>query len=112
MSDLQQQVIEALKEIKGKSIVTCQVTHMTDMMDCLIIVSGFSNRQVRALAENVILCAKNFGLTSIHVEGLDICEWVLVDLGDVVVHIMLPATRRFYDLERLWGHEIAQLQPC
>lgn len=71
-------------------------------MDYLVISSGTSNRHVKSLAENVALKAKAAGNPALGVEGQDSAEWVLVDLGDVVVHVMQPATRDFYDLERLW----------
>jgi ribosome-associated protein len=95
-------VIDALEEIKAVNTVTLDVRALTDVMDCLIICSGTSNRHVKSLAENVVVKAKAAGLQPLWVEGQDAGEWVLVDLGDVVVHVMLPATRDFYDLERLW----------
>lgn len=95
-------VIDALEEIKAVNTVTLDVRALTDVMDCLIICSGTSNRHVKSLADNVVVKAKAAGLQPLGVEGQDAGEWVLVDLGDVVVHVMLPATRDFYDLERLW----------
>ena len=75
---------------------------LTSVTDYMIIASGNSNRQVSALADNVIEKAKAAGARPLGVEGKDSGEWVLVDLGYIVVHIMQPATRQFYDLERLW----------
>lgn len=72
-------------------------------MDYLVISSGTSNRHVKSLAESVALKAKAAGNPALGMEGQDAAEWVLVDLGDVVVHVMQPATRDFYDLERLWA---------
>ena len=76
---------------------------LSNVMDYLVISSGTSNRHVKSLAENVALEAKAAGNPALGIEGQDAAEWVLVDLGDVVVHVMLPATRDFYDLERLWA---------
>jgi ribosome-associated protein len=95
-------VVDALDNLKAVNIVTLDVTGLTDVMDFLIIASGTSNRHVKSLADNVCLEAKRQELRPLGVEGEDAGEWVLVDFGDVVVHVMLPATRDFYDLERLW----------
>ena len=99
---LKQLVCEALDDLKAVNTVTLDVQGLTDVMDYLIIASGTSNRHVKSLAGNVSLEAKKQGVRPMGVEGEDAGEWVLVDFGDVVVHVMLPATRDFYDLERLW----------
>ncbi|QFU76933.1 ribosome silencing factor [Halioglobus maricola] len=96
-------VVEALDDLKAVNTVTMDVTGLTDVMDYLVITSGTSNRHVKSLADNVCLEAKKQGERALGVEGEDAGEWVLVDFGDVVVHVMLPATRDFYDLERLWA---------
>ena len=96
-------VMNALEEVKGKDIVTLEVSDLTDVMDTLVVASGSSNRQVKALANNVIEDCKKAGFQPIGVEGMDTGEWVLVDLGDIVVHMMQPTTREFYDLEKLWS---------
>ncbi len=96
-------VVDALEGIKGKDIVTLDVSDITDVMDHIVVASGTSNRQVKALADNVVEEAKKAGFRPIGIEGMDTSEWVLVDYGDVVVHVMLPATREFYDLEKLWS---------
>ena len=95
--------MNALDDLKGVSIVDLDVRELTDVMDYLVIASGTSNRHVKSLAENVLMRAKEAGHRPLGVEGQDGAEWVLVDFGDVVVHVMLPATRDFYDLERLWS---------
>jgi ribosome-associated protein len=95
-------VIDALDDLKAVNTVTLDVTDLTDVTDYLVITSGTSNRHVKSLANNVVVEAKKAGLPPLGVEGDDVGEWVLVDFGDVVVHVMLPATRDFYDLERLW----------
>ncbi len=99
---LKQLVCEALDDLKAVNTVTLDVQGLTDVMDYLIIASGTSNRHVKSLAGNVSLEAKKQGVRPMGVEGEDAGEWVLVDFGDVVVHVMRPATRDFYDLERLW----------
>ena len=101
--ELKQLVVEALDDLKGVNIVDLDVQELTDVMDYLVIASGTSNRHVKSLAENVLLRAKAEGQRPLGVEGQDGAEWVLVDFGGVVVHVMLPATRDFYDLERLWS---------
>jgi len=99
---LRKVVLDALDELKAVNPVTLDVAALTDVMDYLVIASGTSNRHVKSLANNVCMEAKKQGMRPIGVEGDDAGEWVLVDFGDVVVHVMLPATRDFYDLERLW----------
>lgn len=100
---LKELVVDALDDLKAVNPVTLDVTGLTDVMDYLVIASGNSNRHVKSLADNVCMEAKKQGQRALGVEGEDAGEWVLVDFGDVVVHVMLPATRDFYDLERLWA---------
>ena len=102
IDDLVKTVEGALEELKAKDVVRIDVHELTSVTDYMIIASGNSNRQVSALADNVIEKAKAAGARPLGVEGKDSGEWVLVDLGYIVVHIMQPATRQFYDLERLW----------
>ena len=102
-ADLTSLVVNALDDLKGVNVVQLDVRELTDVMDYLDVASGTSHRHVKALADNVTDEAKKQGTRPLGVEGQDGAEWVLVDFGDVVVHIMLPATRDFYDLERLWS---------
>lgn len=95
--------VEALDDLKGQDIVTIDVTSLSDVMDSLIIATGTSNRHVKSLAGNVVEELKKQGLQPIGVEGMDSSDWVLVDYGTAVVHVMLPQTRQFYDLEKLWS---------
>jgi len=97
-------VVTALEDIKAVNTVTLDVRALTDVMDYLVITSGTSNRHVKSLADHVSVEAKKQGVPPMGMEGQDAGEWVLVDFGDVVLHVMLPATRDFYDLERLWSH--------
>jgi ribosome-associated protein len=100
---LNQIVVGALEDIKAIDIAVLDVSAMTDVMDTLVVASGNSNRQVKALADNVVEECKKAGYQPLGVEGVETAEWVLVDLGDVVVHVMLPETRKFYELEKLWS---------
>ncbi|ABD82598.1 ribosome silencing factor [Saccharophagus degradans] len=94
---------DALEDLKGQDITVLDVTSLSNVMDTLIIVTGTSNRHVKSLANNVVVDTKANGHQPIGVEGLDGGEWVLVDYGDTVVHIMLQQTRDFYELEKLWS---------
>lgn len=96
-------VREALEDIKGENIVELDVIGLSDVADTLVICTGASNRQVKSLANNVLSESKKLGFTPIGIEGMDQGEWVLVDFGSVVAHVMLPASRRFYELEKLWS---------
>ena len=96
-------VVGALEDVKAVDIALIDVRSLTGIMDTMIVASGNSSRQVKALANNLVVDAKTAGYTPIGVEGDDTSEWILVDFGDLVAHIMLPATRQFYDLERLWS---------
>lgn len=101
--ELKQLVIDALEEMKGNDIAVLDVSGNTSVTDFMIIASGTSNRHVASLANNVVVQVKEHGVRPLGVEGQSGSEWVLVDLGDIVVHVMQPATRQFYDLERLWS---------
>jgi ribosome-associated protein len=96
-------IVEALEEKKGRDVVTMDVTTLSDVTDYMIIVSGTSNRHVKALVDEVVEAAANAGVAPLGVEGRDTNEWVLVDMGDALVHVMQSETRDFYDLERLWS---------
>lgn len=108
--DLNQIVITALEDLKGQEIVSMDVTELSDIMDTLVIVTGTSSRHVKSLASNVVQDAKAAGEQPLGVEGLETGDWVLVDLGGIVVHVMLEQSRRFYDLEKLWSMEPAGRQ--
>lgn len=95
--------VAALEDMKAVNLVVLDVGRLTDVMEYLIVASGTSNRHVKSLAENVVVESKKAQMPPLGVEGQDAGEWVLVDLGGVVVHVMLPATRAFYDIERLWS---------
>lgn len=101
--ELSQIVINALEDLKGKNIVQLDVREMTDVTDTLIIASGTSSRHVKSMANNVVEDSKKLGYMPLGVEGIDAGEWVLVDFGDIVVHVMQEETRSFYELEKLWS---------
>ncbi len=101
-ADLTEIAVSALEELKARQIVTLDVSPLSNVMDTLIIASGTSSRHVKSLADNVAMQFKKLGSPALGVEGADVGDWVLVDLGDVVVHVMLPEARDFYDLEGLW----------
>ena len=101
--ELTQIVINALEDLKGKEIVQLDVRELSDVMDTLIIASGTSNRHVKSIANNVVVDSKKLGHMPMGVEGMDTGDWVLVDFGDTVVHVMQEETRKFYELEKLWS---------
>ena len=96
-------VTTALDDLKGRDTVVLDVRGMTGVTDYMVVASGTSNRHVKSLAAHVVDEAKQRGVRPIGVEGDNVGEWVLVDFGDVVAHVMLPDARRFYDIERLWS---------
>jgi len=100
---LQSTVIDALEDVKAQDVRVYDTVHLTSMFDRLAIASGTSNRQTKALAASVRDKVKEKGGNIVSIEGEDTGEWVLVDLGDMVVHIMQPAIREYYRLEEIWG---------
>ncbi len=112
---LRKSVIEALEELKAKDVREIDVRGKTSIADLLVIASGTSARHVKSIANEVTKFAKQAGVAPLGVEGEVEGEWVLVDLGDVIVHVMLPRIREFYGLERLWtvgdhGHDFDAAQ--
>jgi ribosome-associated protein len=95
--------MDALEDIKGIDVKVIDVSELTSITDRMVVVSGTSTRHVKALADNVALKAKQAGSPALGIEGEQAAEWILIDLGDVVVHVMLPAVRAFYALEKLWS---------
>ncbi len=109
---LQALVVDALEDVKAQDIRVYDTTHLTSMFDRIAIASGTSNRQTKALAASVRDKVKGAGGEIVNMEGEGTGEWVLVDLGDMVVHIMQPAIRAYYRLEEIWGDkEVSLLAP-
>ena len=99
---LKQFVLQQLEDMKAKEISVIDVTGSSDVTDTMIICTGNSKRHVRAVAEQTALAAKKKGEAPLGIEGLEGSEWVLLDLGNIVVHVMQDETRQFYQLEKLW----------
>lgn len=95
-------VVKILEDVKAKDISVLDVKDRTSVTDYMIIASGTSSRHIKSLADNLIVEVKKAGERLLGEEGKEASDWVLVDLGDVVVHIMMPSAREFYDLERFW----------
>lgn len=106
---LQTLVVDALEDVKGQEIMLFDTTGLTSLFDRIAVVSGTSNRQTKALAASVRDKVKAAGGDVIGMEGEDTGEWVLVDLGDMIVHIMQPAIRQYYRLEEIWGEKPVKL---
>lgn len=103
---LKDTIVDALSDMKAKDITVLDVRQMTTITDTMIVASGTSDRHVRSLAEAVIDRCKTYGQRPVGVEGLGSGEWVLVDVEDVLVHLMIPRVRDFYNLEKLWSPTI------
>ena len=106
----QRVVVEALEDVKGKDILVFNTARLPSMFERVVIASGDSNRQVKALSDRVQERAREAGARVYGVEGESGGDWVLVDLGDVVVHIMHPTVRTFYNLEEIWGGKPVRLK--
>jgi ribosome-associated protein len=105
ITKLQRVIIDGLEDVKAQEIKVFNTSHLTSLFDRVIVASGTSNRQTKALASSVRDAVKEAGGQIISTEGEDVGEWVLVDCGDAVVHIMQPALRQYYNLEEIWGEK-------
>lgn len=101
---------DALDKLKGVDPTVLDVRGKFTLADYLVVVSGTSSRHVKALADEVVQQCKEAGVSALGVEGADVAEWILVDLGDVVVHVMTPKTRDFYQLEKFWSADFSEQQ--
>jgi len=95
-------ILSRLDDMKAEETVTIDLRGKSAFSDYMIVTTGRANRHVGAIAENVTKALKENGIKGIHVEGLPNCDWVLIDSGDVIVHVFRPEVREFYNLERLW----------
>jgi ribosome-associated protein len=100
--ELKTVVVSALEDLKADNICVLDVKDKTSVTDYMVIASGTSSRHVKSLAENLVIDIKGRGGRPLSVEGAEASDWVLVDLGEVVVHVMMPSARTFYDLEGFW----------
>ena len=103
ITKLQRAIIDGLEDVKAQDIKVFNTSHLTALFDRVIVASGTSNRQTKALANSVRDKVKGLGGDVISTEGEEVGEWVLVDCGDAVVHILQPALRQYYNLEEVWG---------
>ena len=103
---LKRMALDALDDLKAKDVTVIDVRNKTSVTDWVVIATGSSSRHVKSLANNVVISMKDAGKPVLGVEGEDDGEWVLVDLGDVIVHVMQQQVREFYDLESLWSVDV------
>ncbi|MGA2024912.1 MAG: ribosome silencing factor [Steroidobacteraceae bacterium] len=108
---LEKLVLAALEDMKAVNIKLLDVRGLTDITDSMIVASGNSDRHVRAIADRIIEKAREAGRRPLGIEGTRESEWVLVDLQDVLVHVMLPRVREFYAIEQLWEPSLASAAP-
>ena len=99
-------VIDSLEDLKAVNVTCIDVSAHSSMVDYMVVASGNSRRHVNSIADNVVLNAKKNGVQPLGIEGAEAGEWVLVDLGDVVANILMPDTREFYALEKLWTNPV------
>ena len=95
-------VISSLEEFKAQDIVKIDLIGKTSMADSMLIASGTSSRQIRAIAENTVTAIKKSSNVNINIEGLGQSDWVLIDAGDIIIHLFRPEVREFYNLEKMW----------
>lgn len=103
--ELKQFVVDKIEDLKARDVVVLDVQEQSNICDYMVICSGTSKTHVKAIAENVVVEAKQANIPPLGVEGRESSEWVLVDLGDVVLHVMQDQTRDFYQLEKLWSEQ-------
>lgn len=109
-SQIERLITQSLDKHKAEKIVSIDLNGKSDVADCMIVASGTSLRHVGALAEYVVEVLKSAGFESVPVEGRDTCEWVLVDAGDIIVHLFHPDARSHYNLEKMWSVSVPQLE--
>lgn len=100
---LVQNVLQSLEDLKAEEIISIELAGKTTLADTMLIASGRSNVHVGAIAESVVKACKDAGIGSPRVEGVPHCDWVVVDAGDLIVHVFRPEVRKFYNLEKMWS---------
>jgi ribosome-associated protein len=100
--EILQTVLAGLDDMKAEDIVTIDLTGKTSIADAMVVASGRSNRHVGSIADEVLKDLGEAGLPNVRVEGMPHCDWVLIDAGDVIVHVFRPEVRDFYNLEKMW----------
>ena len=108
IDELKQMALDALEDLKAEDITVIDVKDKTTVTDWIIVATGSSSRHVKSIANSVVVAAKEAGKPPLGTEGEEDGEWVLVDLGDVIVHVMQRQVREFYDLESLWSVDVSQ----
>ena len=96
-------VLDRLDEMKAEDTITIDLRGKSSIADYMIVATGRANRHVGAIAENVVKALGEVGMKGVHVEGLPNCDWVLIDTGDIIVHVFRPEVRTFYSLEKMWA---------
>ena len=107
--EIKQQVIEAVENVKGQDIRVLDIADISNFADYMVVVSGTSDTHVRALAREASDSLRKQGVIPLNENGADVGEWVLVDFGDVVLHVMRPEVREYYDLEKLWDEDVRKM---
>jgi len=110
LSQLERLILKSLDRHKAENIVSIDLTGKSDFADRMVIASGTSQRHIGSLASHIVETLKKAGYDTVPVEGEEACDWVLVDAGDVIVHIFRPETRNYYNLEKMWSVELPQLE--
>ncbi len=106
---IKDQVVNALEDVKGQDINVLDIADISDFADYMVVVSGTSDTHVKALARSASDSLRKQGVNPLNEDGADVGEWVLVDFGDVVLHVMRPEVRDYYDLEKLWDEDVRKL---
>ena len=106
----EQQLLEVLENLKARDLVVLDVRTISSITDKMVIVTGSSNRQIKAMHDALIILSKQLEMPVIGVEGKESYEWVLLDFGDVIIHLMREETRNFYDLEKLWSTQLPNVE--
>ena len=109
IESLLQLIMMTLDDLKGQQTIQLDVRGLSNVTDFMVVVTGTSNRHVKALANDVALQAKKHGIPPLGIEGEQAADWILVDLGDVIIHIMQAEARQFYDLEKLWNPALQKI---